>query len=44
MVKITLTLDYENFDDFWDSYVGDKVEDVILHSKCISWSGEEVEV
>lgn len=42
MIKIVLTLDYESFDKFWESFCGDKVEEIILNSHCISWSGEEV--
>ena len=43
MIEITLRLDYDSFDQFWESINGLRVEDIISDYHCIQWSGEEVE-
>lgn len=43
MVKITLCLDYDTFDELWNSHTGKVIEHAILHNKCLWWRGEEDE-
>lgn len=42
MIKISLTFDYNSWEEFWESSTGKMVDRLILLSKCLMWSGEEV--
>lgn len=43
MIKISLTLDYEDWTKFWESINGQKMDEIIADYHCICWSEMEVE-
>ncbi len=41
MITITVSFDYEDFTRFWNSPVGQRIEELITHPSCDGWSGKK---